>query len=57
MNNEDFAHWVAHFIFFTGIKDDVFTELACRKLNKLGIVESRNDEWFYTTVNNKENNK
>jgi predicted MarR family transcription regulator len=48
---EDFTKWVADQIFFKEVKDDLFVELACRKLEKLGLVEKTNDEWVYTTTN------
>ena len=48
---EDFAKWVADQIFFKEVQDDLFVELACRKLEKLGLVEKTNDEWIYTTSN------
>lgn len=47
---DEFAHWIAKQIFFKEVKDDLFVELTCRKLHELGIVEKRNDEWFYTTA-------
>ena len=48
---EDFTKWVAEQIFFKEITDDLFVELACRKLHQLGLVEKTNDEWRYTTSN------
>lgn len=50
MDYEDFAHWIAKQIFFKEVKDDLFVELTCRKLAELGIVEKRDNEWFYTTA-------
>lgn len=47
---EDFAHWVAKQIFFKEINDDLFVEIACRKLAKLGLVEKTDTEWVYVTA-------
>lgn len=47
---EDFTKWVAEQIFFKEVKDDLFVELACRKLEKLGLVEKTEGEWIYTTT-------
>ena len=33
-----FAEWVAYYIFACDCEDDVFAELACRKLKDLGMV-------------------
>lgn len=54
MDYEEFAHWVAKQIFFKEVKDDLFVELTCRKLHELGIVEKRDNEWFYTTADDTE---
>ena len=43
----DFVNWVAKEIFRENFDADVFIELACRKLCKLGIVKKRNGEWVY----------
>ena len=42
----EFAKWVADQIFFKEVKDDLFVELACRKLEKLGLVEKTESEWI-----------
>lgn len=42
-----FAEWVARIIFNGGLEDESFCELACRKLNDLGIVEKTENEWHY----------
>lgn len=47
---EDFTKWIADQIFFNGVKDDLFVELACRKLAKLGLVEKTDTEWVYITT-------
>lgn len=59
---EDFCYWVADEIF----KDldengdseldsegiiDLFCERACRRLNKLGIVEKKGNFWHYKDAN------
>lgn len=43
----DFAKWVAREIFDDEweYNKDAFAEIACRKLEKLGIVEANGDEW------------
>ena len=43
----EFAEWVATEIFDENweYNKDAFTELACRKLAKLGIVKAKGDEW------------
>ena len=44
----DFARWVAREIFdenWEYNKDANFAEIACRKLEKLGIVRAKGDEW------------
>jgi hypothetical protein len=44
----DFAKWVAREIFdenWEYNKDANFAEIACRKLEKLGIVRAKGDEW------------
>lgn len=42
-----FAEWVARIIFNGGLEDESFCELACRKLNDLGIVEKTENEWHF----------
>ena len=44
---KDFAVWVAKEIFDDAweYNKDTFAEIACRKLNKLGIVKAKGDEW------------
>lgn len=46
---KQFARWVAEEIFDDAWEDnknkDAFTEIACRKLEKLGIVRANGDEW------------
>ncbi len=42
-----FAEWVARIIFNGGLEDEAFCELACRKLNDLGIVEKTENEWHF----------
>ena len=44
---EQFAKWVASEIFDENweYNKDAFAELACRKLEKLGIVRAKGDEW------------
>lgn len=44
---EDFAKWVAHWIFKEDTPPSTFTELACRKLHKLGIVDLDDGKWTY----------
>lgn len=43
----DFARWVASEIFDENweYNKDAFAELACRKLEKLGIVRAKGDKW------------
>ncbi len=43
----DFAKWVATEIFDDNweYNKDAFDELACRKLEKLGFVRAKGDEW------------
>ena len=43
----DFARWVAREIFDDEweYNKDAFVEIACRKLEKLGIVRAKGDEW------------
>ena len=58
MNNEEFAQWVAKMIFDTPFEDmdfDTFSELACRKLEKLGLVEMVGDEWHLKAKEEQEN--
>ena len=47
---KDFALWVANEIFDDTweYNKDAFAEIACRKLNKLGIVKAIGDEWELT---------
>jgi len=47
MASLDFANWVADEIFddMWEYNKDAFAELACRKLEKLGIVRANGDEW------------
>ena len=43
---KDFVMWVANEIFDTWeYNKDAFAEIACRKLNKLGIVKANGDKW------------
>ena len=44
---EQFAKWVATEIFddMWEYNKDAFAEIACRKLEKLGIVRAKGDEW------------
>ena len=44
---QKFAEWVATEIFDDDweYNKDAFGELACRKLEKLGIVRAKGDEW------------
>ena len=43
---EQFAKWVASEIFDEWeYNKDTFAEIACRKLEKLGIVRAKGDEW------------
>ena len=43
---KDFALWVAKEIFDEWeYNKDAFAEIACRKLNKLGIVKANGDKW------------
>lgn len=34
-----FAEWVTNYVFSDMCEDDLFAELACRKLKELGFVE------------------
>lgn len=54
MDYEEFTRWVADQIFFKGVEDECFAELACRKLVKLGLVEAVGDEYIYITTDNTE---
>ena len=47
---KDFVMWVASEIFDDNweYNKDAFAEIACRKLNKLGIVKANGDEWELT---------
>lgn len=47
-SDEEFVRWVAKMIFDGYIEDSTFCELACRKLVKIGIVEEKDGEYFYT---------
>ena len=44
---KDFVMWVASEIFDDNweYNKDAFAEIACRKLNKLGIVKANGDKW------------
>ena len=47
---EDFAKWVASWIFDPQFEEGgqgAFIELACRRLNKLGIVGKSDDKWLF----------
>ena len=45
----DFANWVANEIMNENFEEDadVFIEVACRKLYKLGIIKKEGDRWVY----------
>ena len=45
----DFANWVANEIMNENFEEDadVFIEIACRKLYKLGIIKKEDDRWVY----------
>ena len=45
----DFAHWVANEIMSENCEEDadVFIEIACRKLYKLGIIKKEDNRWVY----------
>ena len=43
----NFAKWVAQEIFRENFDGEVFAELACRKLNLLGIVKTDGEKWIY----------
>ena len=43
----NFAKWVAREIFRENFDGEVFAELACRKLNLLGIVKKDGGKWIY----------
>ena len=47
LKTEQFAKWVATEIFddMWEYNKDAFAEIACRKLEKLGIVRVKGDEW------------
>lgn len=47
LKTERFAKWVATEIFddMWEYNKDAFAEIACRKLEKLGIVRAKGDEW------------
>lgn len=45
----EFAKWVTNMIFDNQVKDfdfEMFSELACRKLEKMGLVEKTESEWI-----------
>lgn len=45
----EFAKWVTNMIFDNQVKDfdfEMFSELACRKLEKMGLVEKTENEWI-----------
>ena len=46
---KDFAEFVAEEIFSEEweFNKDSFSEIACRKLYKLGVIDKTNDEWVY----------
>lgn len=48
---ENFSRWLVEQIFFKNIDDDLFIELACRKLADLGLIEKTADEWIYKEDN------
>lgn len=51
----DFARWVAEMIFTEEEMDfDLFSELACRRLLKLGIVGKDDENWIYYTEDDNE---
>ena len=46
--NMEFAKWVTKMIFDNGVEDfdfDLFSELACRKLEQMGLVEKTGSRW------------
>ena len=51
MTEHEFCLWVAKWIFEWQNEynelDGAFCEVACRKLNKLGIVTKNDDEWHF----------
>lgn len=47
--DREFAKWVTKMIFDNQVEDfdfEMFSELACRKLEKMGLVEKTEDEWI-----------
>ena len=45
----EFAKWVTKMIFDNGVEDfdfELFSELACRKLEKLGLVKKTESRWI-----------
>lgn len=45
----EFAKWVTNMIFDNQVKDfdfEMFSELACRKLEKMGLVKKTESEWI-----------
>ena len=47
--NMEFAKWVTKMIFDNGVEDfdfDLFSELACRKLEQMGLVEKVGSRWM-----------
>ena len=47
----NFAKWVAQEIFRENFDGESFAELACRKLNLLGIVKTDGEHWIYEVDN------
>lgn len=43
----NFAKFVAKEVIQEDFGDSAFAEVACRKLNNLGIIEKRGDTWHY----------
>ena len=56
-NYKDFAEWVTSEIFDEGWDNnkDAFAEIACRKLEKLGLVKANGKLWETQTYSRKEN--
>lgn len=49
VENMEFAKWVTNMIFDNQVEDfdfEMFSELACRKLEKMGLVEKTENEWI-----------
>lgn len=57
--SDDFARWVATEIFDDNweYNKDAFAEIACRKLEKLGIVRAKGDEWELVEPQESEDNE